>query len=59
FTLLSEPGRVFEILATTNPAQALSLWASLGLVTNHTGSVSFSEPAAHFPGRFYRARQLP
>jgi hypothetical protein len=59
FTLESEPGLGFEVLASPNPALTLSNWTSLGTLTNYTGSLSFSEPATNFPGRFYRARQLP
>jgi hypothetical protein len=59
FTLESEPGLGFEILASRNPALTLSNWTSLGALTNYTGSTFFAEPATNFPGRFYRARQLP
>ena len=59
FTLESEAGLRFEILASTNLALPFSNWTSLGTLTNDTGSVSFSEPVTNFPGRFYRARQLP
>jgi len=59
FTLESTPGLRFEILASTNISLPLSNWASLGTLTNATGSISFSEPATNFPQRFYRARQLP
>jgi hypothetical protein len=59
FTLTSEPGLGFEILATSDPALPASGWTSLGTLSNYTGSISFSEPATNYPGRFYRARQLP
>jgi hypothetical protein len=59
FTIQSEPGLRFEILATTNLSLALSSWTSLGTVTNVTGTVLFLDPAASLDGRFYRTRQLP
>jgi hypothetical protein len=59
FTLQSEPGLRFEILASTNVALALSNWISLGTLTNTTGTTSFLDPAANLNRRFYRARQLP
>jgi hypothetical protein len=59
FTLLSEPGLHFEILASTDIAPPLSNWTSLGTLTNVTGSVPFLDPATEFNRRFYRARQLP
>jgi hypothetical protein len=59
FTLESEPGLGFEILASSNPALTISNWTSVGTVSNYTGSVFFSEPATNVPGRLYRARQLP
>ena len=58
FTLQSEPGLRFEILATTNFALPTSNWTSLGTVTNVTGDVPFLDPATNLNRRFYRARQL-
>jgi hypothetical protein len=59
FTLESEPGLGFEILATTNVALATSNWTSLGTLTNLTGSTNFTDTGANANWRFYRARQLP
>jgi hypothetical protein len=59
FTLESEPGQQFEVLASTNISLPLSNWASLGILTNDTGSVFFGDPATNSVRRFYRARQLP
>ncbi len=59
FTLQSQPGLSFEILATTNLALPLSNWTSIGTVTNVTGIVSITDTATDFNRRFYRARQLP
>lgn len=59
FTLESTPGLRFEILASTDVTLPLSNWASLGTLTNDTGSVFFSEPLTNSARRFYRARQLP
>jgi len=59
FTLQSQPGLSFEILATTNLSLALSNWTSLGNVTNATGTAPFLDSASNLNRRFYRARQLP
>lgn len=59
FTLQSELGLPFEILASTNVALALSNWSSLGTLTNVTGATAFTDPATNLNRRFYRARQLP
>jgi hypothetical protein len=59
FTLRSEPGVKFEILATTNISQPRSNWVSLGSLTNLTGSTRFTDAAPGFNQRFYQAHQLP
>jgi hypothetical protein len=59
FTLQSEPGLHFEILAATNASLPLSNWTSLGALTNTEGATLFNDPAANFSRRFYRARRLP
>ena len=59
FTLQSEPGLKFEILASADPALRLADWTSLGTVTNETGLVPFIDTTANSSRRFYRARQLP
>jgi len=59
FTLESEPGLRFEILASTDLALPLAHWTSLGTVPNVTGNVPFTDPATASPRRFYRARELP
>ena len=59
FTLQSQPGLRFEVLASTNLALPLSNWTSLGTLTNVTGAIPFLDPAANLSRRFYRARQLP
>ena len=58
FTLQSEPGLRFEILATTNLALAPANWSSLATLTNVSGALPFTDPA-NFSQRFYKARQLP
>lgn len=58
FTLQSEPGR-WEILACTNIVLPTSNWTSLEMITNLTGSVSFSDTNTDAGSRFYRARQAP
>lgn len=59
FTLQSEPGLSFEILASTNLALPISNWTSLETLTNVTGTVPFLDRATNLNRRFYRARQLP
>lgn len=59
FTLRSEPGLRFEILAATNVSLPLSNWFSIGNVTNTSGTTAFLDPAPNPGVRFYRARQLP
>ena len=58
FSLLSQPGQQFEMLASTNLSLPISNWTSLGILTNVTGTAAFSDPATNFTGRFYQARQL-
>jgi hypothetical protein len=58
FTLQSQPGLRFEILATTNLTLPLSNWANLGTLTNLTGTAPFLDPATNLNRRFYRAHQL-
>jgi hypothetical protein len=58
FTLSSEPGHVFSILAATNVAQRVASWTNIATVTNVTGTFNFTDPAAASPQRFYQARQL-
>ena len=59
FTLQSEPGLAFQILASTNLTLPSTNWTSLGFVTNITGTIPFVDTPANFPQRFYQARQLP
>jgi hypothetical protein len=59
FTLRSEPGLVFEILAASDAGAPITGWSRVGLVTNTTGSSVFTDPMANATGRFYQARQLP
>ena len=59
FTLQSEPGRRFEILATTDLTLPVSSWNSLGNLTNVTGNLPFIDTSANLDQRLYQARQLP
>jgi hypothetical protein len=58
FTLQSQPGLRFEILATTNLALPISNWTNLGTLTNVTGAAPFLDPATNLNHRYYRAHQL-
>ena len=59
FTLLSEPGLAFSILATSNLTQSVTNWASLTTLTNVTGSSVVTDPATNISQRFYLAHQVP
>ena len=59
FTLQSDPGLTFQILATTNVTQPSANWTTIGTVTNVTGAAVFADPTTNLNTRFYRARQLP
>jgi len=59
FTLQSEPGLRFEVLAATNFTPSTSSWLSLGTLTNATGTVLFTDPAPNSDQRFYRMQSLP
>jgi len=58
-TLQSDPGLVFQILATTSLQIPLSNWTSVVTLTNVSGTTSFVDPATNFNERFYQAQQLP
>jgi hypothetical protein len=58
-TLVSEPGLVFQILATTNLCVSLSNWTSVVTLTNVSGTTPFIDPSASYNERFYQAQQLP
>jgi alpha-tubulin suppressor-like RCC1 family protein len=55
FTLQSQPGSRFVIQASTN----LVNWTNLVTVTNVLGTIPFTDTAANFKWRFYRAREQP
>jgi hypothetical protein len=58
FTLQSEPGLAFEILAATNLTASPSGWTSFASFTNVTGNLVFSDNTTN-QQRFYKVRQLP
>lgn len=59
FTLVSEPGLRFEVLASAEMGRPLEEWASLGILTNAGGEVPFLDPSPVGGQRYYMARQLP
>ena len=59
FTVVSEPGAAFQILAATNLSLPLTNWTSLATLTNATGSLPFVDQSAGLERRFYAARPLP
>jgi hypothetical protein len=54
----SEPGIVFQILATANLSLPGTNWTSLATLTNTTGSLTYVDPSAASGQRFYTAQQL-
>jgi hypothetical protein len=58
FTLESEPGRSFELLASADPSISSSPWSVLSTFTNLSGRWLYSEPATNGAGRLFRVRQL-
>jgi len=59
FTLVSQPGLRFEMLASTNLTLPLSNWTALGTLTNTSGATVFLDSTPDPNRRFYRAYQLP
>jgi hypothetical protein len=59
FTLRSEPGLRFEILATSDVNAPVKSWSGLGTVVNETGTVTFVDAEPGAGPRFYQAAQLP
>ena len=58
-TLQSDPGLVFQILATTNLCIPLSNWTSVVTVTNISGTTPFIDPSPSYNQRFYQVQQVP
>ena len=56
-TLKSEPALRFEILSNTNVA--IGTWTTIGMVTNGTGTVSFTNATPNASAAFYQLRQVP
>jgi hypothetical protein len=59
FTLRSEPGLKFQVLAGGDPALPVSGWSNLGTLTNVTGTVPFVDTTTNLNRRFYQMRQTP
>jgi hypothetical protein len=59
FTLRSEPGIPFDILAAPSAAVPGTNWANIATLTNVTGTMSFVDTVTNLSRRFYRARQSP
>jgi hypothetical protein len=57
-TVSGPAGQRLEILSSTDVANA-SGWSVVTNLTNTTGTISFTDPAAGPQRRFYRAHQLP
>jgi hypothetical protein len=59
FTVQSEQGAVFQILATTDLSLTAANWTNLGTFTNTTGDSFILNPFPGLPQRFYKAKALP
>ncbi|MHC1766585.1 MAG: hypothetical protein AB9869_20155 [Verrucomicrobiia bacterium] len=59
FTVRSEPGAQFEVLATDDLSLPLASWTTLGTVTNVTGATAFTDAGPNVAQRFYQVRQVP
>jgi hypothetical protein len=59
FTLLSEPGLVFEVLSAADASLPLDLWAGEGSVTNVPGILPVQGLTATGAHRVYAVRQWP
>jgi hypothetical protein len=57
FTIYSAAGSVLDVLRTTDPSTSLASWQSLGLVTNSTGVLVFTDTAPE-PGKAYYGATL-
>jgi hypothetical protein len=59
-TMQSDPGLKLEVLATTNVVSAVSVWSSLGTLTNATGVATFADQTStNSTSRFYIVRPAP
>lgn len=58
FDLEGDVGQIFEVLASSGLASSSANWERVGIVTNLSGRVTFSEPVTGAAARFYSARQL-
>ncbi len=59
FTVRSEPGAQFEVLAADDLSLPLASWTTLGTVTNVTGTTAFTDAGPNGAQRFYQVRQVP
>lgn len=51
FTLVSDPGSVFQVYSSSN----LTAWTSLGSISNSFGEIQFTDPSSLlFPRQFYK-----
>ncbi len=58
-TLLSEPGVVLQVLATTDLTLPVANWTSVTTLTNTTGSIPFVDSTAGLGQRFYTVQPSP
>ena len=54
FNLLSDPGCILEVQASTNLLQ----WTPIATLTLTNGTALFSDPVTNLPSRFYRLKQV-
>lgn len=58
FTLLSEPGTKFDVLASEDLKLPSAAWATINTVTNDTGTVTITDGAGRSQ-RYYDLREVP
>lgn len=58
FTLESDPGLRFDLLASADLGLPIEAWERVTTLTNVTGRATYSEPATNSVCRWYQARQL-
>ena len=59
FSLLSEPGVAFQILAAPAADIPISNWTVVTNLTNFSGTLFYADPQTNLASRFYQARRLP
>jgi hypothetical protein len=59
FTVLSDPGAVVQVLATSDLTLPVANWTSLATLTNTSGNMTFVDESATLSERFYAVKPSP